>query len=179
MKRITYLWLNGTILTGLIAPLAAAQSQSDSLGEYARQNKKQKQTRAVTKKVYDSDNLPRAETINVVGAVPQGKDHVHNDRQPKADAENNAETDITPGQNTEDRQKVYENWKKQIADQEQAVDRLQEELNQFLQQHQGQPLSQYKQEAEARQQALDSAKQQLTDLQERARKAGVPSKLRE
>jgi hypothetical protein len=179
MKPITYLWLSGTILAGLIAPAAAAQSQSDSLGEYARQNKKQKQTRAFTKKFYDSDNLPRAETINVVGAVSQDKDHVHNDRPPEADRHNNAETEITPGQNTEVRQKVYENWKKQIADQEQIVDRLQEELNEFLRQHQGQPLSQYKQEADARQQALDSAKQELTDLQERARKAGVPSKLRE
>jgi hypothetical protein len=179
MKSITYVWLSGTILAGLIAAPPAAQSQSDNLGEYARQNKKQQQTRAVTKKVYDSDNLPKAETINVVGSVHQDKDHVHNERQPEADAENNSETDIKPGQNTEDRQKVYENWKKQIVDQEQAVDRLQEELNQFLRQHQGQPLSQYKQEADARQQALDSAKQQLTDLQERARKAGVPSKLRE
>jgi DNA repair exonuclease SbcCD ATPase subunit len=179
MKHITYLCLNAAILVGLMAPLAAAQNQNDNLGEYARQNKKKKQTSTMPKKVYDSDNLPSAGTVSVVGAVPQDRDRANNGHQPETDAQGNAKTDTTPGQSVEDREKVYENWKKQIADQKQTVDRLQGELNQLLRQYQGIPIAQYKQETDAKQQALDSAKQQLADLQERARKAGVASKLRE
>src|SRR5258706_2071701 len=54
------------ILTGLLAGVAAAQS--DSLAEAARKHKQQQAGKPVAAKVYTNDNLPATETISTVGA---------------------------------------------------------------------------------------------------------------
>jgi hypothetical protein len=106
---------------------------------------------------------------------------------------------IQPGQSPEDRQKTYDDWKDRIADQKAKMDLLTRELDVEQREYQlraaamyadaGNRLrnsgswdkedADYKKKIEEKKKAADDAKQQLEDMQENARKAGVPSSVRE
>ena len=67
MKRIAYVGIAAIFLMGVLAlPVAA---QSDSLGDYARniRKDKEKEKQPASAKKYDNDNLPRNETLSIVG----------------------------------------------------------------------------------------------------------------
>jgi hypothetical protein len=216
MKHLTRLWLGGAILCGLLFTLAAAQN--DSLADYARKARKEKQGEPAPKKVYDNDNLPRTEHLSVVGPqAPEVPDSISaedtgDSGSPAAqEAEQNpADSDadqtaskesrpITPGESPEDRQKAYAGWQTKIAEQKQAVDLAQRELDVVQREYKLRAAAvyadvgyrlrnsaqwdkedrDYHQQIEAKQKALDAAKQKLTDVQEQARKAGLPPKIRE
>jgi hypothetical protein len=89
--------------------------------------------------------------------------------------------DVKPGQSLEERQKAFDAWKTKIADQRKRVDQLAHELNDYqhnstLAQVSVWPETQkYGQGLAEKQKALDQAKTELSDLQEQARKAGVPA----
>jgi hypothetical protein len=93
--------------------------------------------------------------------------------------------EVKPGQSLEERQKAFDAWKTRIADQKKKVDQLARELNDFqhnstLAQVSGWPETQkYGQGLAEKQQALDQAKTELSELQERARKAGAPASVAE
>jgi len=107
--------------------------------------------------------------------------------------------EVPPAENPDDRQKVNDEWKKKIADQKQTVDLESRELDVMQREYRlraaavygdaGNRLrnattwdkedKQYKDQIAAKQKAVDAAKQQLADLQEKARRAGVPTKDRE
>jgi hypothetical protein len=180
---------------------AVAQTTPPSLGDYARSVRQQKprETKAAAN-VIDNDNLPSA-SISVVGKAPETPaDAAKNDKDSnqadaksnekpatsdsKADdkvAEKKAPTEMKPGQPLEERQKVIDAWKKRIADQKAKVDELAHDLNDF--QHNSTmaqvslwPNTQkYGQQLADKQKALDQAKTDLSNLQEQARKAGVPA----
>lgn len=66
--KLAWSLLAAVILT-LACGVAAAQSQNESLGDYARAVKKIKpESGADTSKVYDNDNLPAEGTVSVVGS---------------------------------------------------------------------------------------------------------------
>jgi hypothetical protein len=219
MKRAAYVWLSGVIAIGLIAGCAWGRAQQDSLAEYARQKRLEKQSEPAPKKVFDNDNLPRDVHISVVGstakeeaaeqnaaetgapaneaaAAEQPKDSSGSTTQPDA---SKTPQEVTPGQSAEDRQKVFDDWKKKIADQKSKVDLESRELDVMQREYRLRAVAvysdagnrlrnsgtwdkedkQYKEQIATKQKALDAAKQQLADLQEQARKAGVPSKDRE
>ena len=68
MKRSFLLWVAGMVVTVMAGTIAAAQSQTQPLGDYARAAKKAKNPSAAgTPKVYDNDNLPQSTSISVVG----------------------------------------------------------------------------------------------------------------
>jgi hypothetical protein len=193
-----------TALFFMIALSAIAGAQSASLGDYARLVKKNKpQATKAPAKVYDNDNLPSA-TISVVGApapaatdaAKDNKDNKQPDAKaddktaastPKTDekAEKKAVTEIKPGQSPEERQKAYDGWKTRIADQKKKVDALAHDLDDFqhnstLAQVSVWPETQkYGQGLADKQKALAQAKADLNDLQEQARKAGVPASVAE
>ena len=106
---------------------------------------------------------------------------------PKTDekAEKKAVTEIKPGQSPEERQKAYDGWKTRIADQKKNVDGLAHDLDDFqhnstLAQVSVWPETQkYGQGLADKQKALAQAKAELSDLQEQARKAGVPASVAE
>lgn len=154
MKRLTHFWLAGAVLSGLLFTMAAAQN--DSLADYARQRKKEKQTEPAPKKVYDNDNLPRTEHLSVVGQQPpappesiSGESTGENASEGKGDsaapapqaadqgaapaesAQTKAEAprSTTPGESVEDRQKVHADWQAKISEAKQAVDLAQRELD--------------------------------------------------
>jgi hypothetical protein len=125
-----------------------AAAQNDSLADYARRAKKEKQAEPAPKKVYDNDNLPRTEHLSIVGPqAPEVPESIAGENtgesgspagQATAQGEIPAEPtektgeppkSITPGESMEDRQKVYEGWQSKIAEAKRAVDLAQRELD--------------------------------------------------
>jgi hypothetical protein len=121
-------------------------------------------------------------------AQPEPSDQAE---QPKPDGK--------PGESPEDRQKFYEDWKQKISQQQDQIALLARELDVAQKEYQlraaafyadaGNRLrnagswdkedAQFKQQIADKQKALDAAKQKLEDMQEDARKSGVPSSVRE
>jgi hypothetical protein len=203
MKRVVFGSMAAIFMIAL-SVMAGAQAQSASLGDYARSVRQNKpQATKAPAKVYDNDNLPSA-TISVVGAPATSTDAAKDSKdsqQPdaKADdktaastpktgekaAEKKAATEIKPGQSPEERQKAFDGWKTRIADQKKKVDQLAHDLDDFqhnstLAQVSLWPETQkYGQGLADKQKALAQAKAELSDLQEQARKAGVPASVAE
>jgi hypothetical protein len=82
MKRITYVWIAALLLAALASHSAIAQS-SDSLGDYARANRKDKKA---TAKQFDNDNLPKNDKLSVVGQPPADPDNKSDGAQADANA---------------------------------------------------------------------------------------------
>jgi hypothetical protein len=219
MKRVACFWLGSAIVMAVMIGSAWGQAQQDSLAEYARQKRMQKQSEPAPKRVFDNDNLPKAEHISVVGTASkeaspdaQPTEKASNGdkaapAEPPKDAEavadkadpSKTKLDATAGQPAEDRQKASDDWKKKIADQKATVDLESRELDVMQREYRLRAAAvygdagtrlrnaatwdkedkQYKDQIAAKQKAVDTAKQQLADLQDKARKAGIPSKERE
>jgi hypothetical protein len=102
-----------------------------------------------------------------------------------------------PGEPAKDRQKMYDEWKKKISTQQGQVNLLTREMDVMQGEYRlraaafyadaGNRLrnagswdkedTQYKQRLAEKQKTLDTAKEELQDLRERARKAGVPASM--
>jgi len=214
MKRIAYVWLSAMMLAGML--VAAAGAQSDSLGDYARSVRKGKKTAAA--KQFDNDNLPQTDKLSVVGQPPasDSKDNAEgksaepandaNAPAPNADGSDKAKdaaanSDKKPSDSdaAAEKQKLWDEWQKKIAEQKDKIDLQTRELDVMQREYKlraaamygdvGNRLrnsaswdkedAQYKQQIAEKQKALDAAKQGLEDMQEQARKAGVPTSKRE
>jgi len=202
MKIFIRVWLSALMMVAVMAVMSAAQSQGDSLAEYAKAKRKEKP--GSTKKVFDNDNLPQTEHISVVGqssAQDQNSNAAassNNTSKPAAKDEA-VKSEPIPGESPEDRQKVYQDYEKKIADQKAVLDLAQRELDVSQREYRMRSAAvyadvgyrlrnstkwdkedaQFKQQISAKQKAVDTAKQQLATIQEQARKSGVPSKMRE
>jgi hypothetical protein len=106
---------------------------------------------------------------------------------------------VQPGESQENRQKVYDQWQQQLASQKDKVDLLSRELDVMQREYKLRAAEMYgdagsrlrnetnwdKQDADykaklaEKQKALDEAKAQTDELQEDARKAGVPATVME
>jgi thymidylate synthase len=184
-----------------LSSIAAAQSPSASLADYGRAPRKhQAQDVKQTPRVYDNDNLPSGDTVNVVGTSPASvidSDKPTNAAEKPAGSGSDAKHDpdkdqeregkIAIGQSPEERQRAYEKWNQRIAQRQEKVDQLARELSAM---RQNAPMSVvlfhlwpddqlYLQSVNEKQKALDQARADLGDLQEQARRAGVPSSYRE
>jgi hypothetical protein len=202
MKRIPLLWFVGLILTGLISSAAVAQTadtQNQPLGDYARAVRKDKKKAPV--KQFDNDNLPADDKLSVVGPAGDQAATAPGASQPNADAGQTAAqpASVQPGQSAEDRQKAYDEWKDRLAAQKDKVDLLAREYDVEQREYQlraaamyadaGNRLrnsstwdkqdADYKQKIEEKKKAMDAAKQEMDQMQEDARKAGVPNSVRE
>lgn len=204
MKRIAYVSMLIIIGVVIAAPACFAQS---SLGEVAREKRKDKQAEPAPKRVYDNDNLPAQEHINVVGKQSAPISTLDNPETANADTSisENKTTDqktvltVDPGQPVEDRQAAYDEWKKKISDQKDTIKLLEREYDVLQREYRLRAAAMYadagnrlrnstawdkedrdyKNRIEAKQKDLERAKQQLSDMQEDARKAGIPAGIRE
>ena len=203
MKRKLFTLLAGIVTLGLMASVADAQGvsgnvQEPSLGSYARAVKKDKKPQPVAAKKFDNDNLPKDDKISVVGngATASVEDSTAPMSDPTAVS---GKLEVKPGQTQEQRQVVYDQWQQRINTQQSQVDLLQRELDVDQREYKvrsaafyadaGDRLrnqaawdkedADYKQKIAEKQKALDDARQQMTDMQEDARKSGVPSSSRE
>ncbi|MBV8052557.1 MAG: hypothetical protein JOZ80_15310 [Acidobacteriaceae bacterium] len=187
-----------------ISPQTTTTTSEPSLGSYARGLKKDKKEQSA--KTFDNDNLPREDKLSVVGPAAESTDSANAASvQQAAPADANSSDKgkstpppVTPGESPEQRQQVYDQWKEKISSQQSEVDLLSRELDVQQREYKlrsaefygdaGERLrnqagwdkedSQFKQKLAEKQKALDDAKEKLGDLQEDARKAGVPSSAR-
>jgi FtsZ-interacting cell division protein ZipA len=200
MKRTGWGILSAICVGLLLCGIAAAQSASPSLGDFARtQRKKRSHDDKPAAKVYDNDNLPAENSINVVGPAQQAAADNTSDADANDANGNNKDKpapttaaptaepkkpagEIKPGQSPDDRQKAYKVWQDRISDQKKKVDQLSRDLDDY--QHKAMPQvpvwpdSQvYAQGVAERQKAVEQAKAELGDVRDQARKAGVPASL--
>jgi hypothetical protein len=204
MKRINSISSGFVLLTALLISVAGAQSappqdQSDSLADYAKKARKDKPK--ATPKVYDNDNLPKDDKLSVVGAQPVNPDP--SSTAAPADAANAPADAKAPDTKAADdevkRQAQWKDWQTRLTAQKDQIDLLTRETDVLQREYQvraaafyadaGNRLrnsaawdkqdAQYKEQIAAKQKALDDARQKLEDLQEDARKAGVPAAMRE
>lgn len=189
MKRMTLvvlvaMWVMGTV--------TIAAAQSDSLGEHAREARKDRKARAA--KTYDNDNIPRADKPS---APAEGQQASTSSTETGPTANNTpaaSEQKTVPEQS-----RSGDDWKAQLGEQKDKIDLLSRELDVMQREYRlraavmyadaGNRLrnqsswdkedSDYKGKIAEKQKELDEAKQRLEDTQEQARKAGVPSSARE
>jgi hypothetical protein len=151
MKRAFYFLLT-TVVAFTLANAAAAQSQNQSLGDYARAVKKTKPSPAVkaASKVYDNENLPAGGTLSVVGnASANDADSEKKDQDKKSDAnadgkpadaskpeaktvegaDKKPDSELKPGQSAEDRDKALEALKNKLDGQKDKISLLARELD--------------------------------------------------
>lgn len=187
MKRTGLGALTMILFALAICTTAVAQSDSQSLGEYARTVRKDKSEEAKpAAKVYDNDNLPADPSINVVGASAGNSAATADNKAPNAAAQPNTNdsSKIQSGQSTADRQKAYDTWKNKIDDEKKKIDQLTQDLANAKNSPPSQSTipvwpynSDYQQSVAEKQKALDQAKAELDEMEEEARKDGVPASI--
>jgi hypothetical protein len=197
-------------VAGLNCP-AQAQTSSDtptgqSLGQYARQVRKEPDTKGKPK-VFDNDNLPKTDKLSIVGNAtgpapePAAEEKPAETTTAGNEAKGQAATPPTDTSKMDQAAKeaAWKQWGDRIAEQQKQIDLMQRELDVLQREYQvraaamyadvGNRLrnsaewdkqdAQYKQQIADKQKAVEDAKQKLEELQEQARKAGVPSSIRE
>jgi len=193
MKHMKHLAIGILLLLGVSG--AAAQS----LGDYARAVRKNKAEPSSTSRHYDNDNLPTTDKLSVVGPAPAadssaapGPENANPDPTAKAGA-------VDPPKADAEKQKAADEWKKKLDKQQEKVDSLNHELDLDQREYRlraaaqysdaGNRLrnvaqwdkddAQYKTDMDAKQKALNAAKQEFDQMQEEARKAGIVEKDKE
>ena len=190
----------------------AGQTSGSSLGDYARQVRKDSGSPAKSRpKVFDNDNLPREDKLSVIGEEPpvSGTDNSAPAKaaEPSANAPAN---EGKPGETSQAKsepksndmaakQAAWKQWQERLGKQREQIELLQRELDVMQREYQvraaafyadaGNRLrnsgewdktdAQYKQQIADKTKAVEDAKQKLDDMQEEARKAGVPANMRE
>jgi hypothetical protein len=181
---------------GTVLLLGASGAAAQSLGDYARAARKKKVEPTTTTRHFDNDNLPTNETLSVVGPPPpananagQGIGSPSSTQATKANA-------VDPAATAAERKQAADEWTKKLDQQKQKIDSLNHELD--LEQREfrlraaayygdaGTRLrnsaqfdkddAQYKSDVDGKQKALDAARQELDEMQEQARKAGIVQK---
>ncbi|MBV9481540.1 MAG: hypothetical protein JO249_12435 [Acidobacteria bacterium] len=134
-----------------------------------------------------------SEALNAEVVEPTQNSEVSQDARGKAN-DNQSKLAIEPGQSAGEREMAYGEWRKKIADQKDTVALLQRESDVLQREYRLRAAAMYadvgnrlrnatqwdkqdrdyKDKLAAKQKDLDRAKQQLSDMQEQARKAGVP-----
>ena len=172
----------------LVAALLAGAANAQSLGEAARQARKKKSAPSPAQKVYTNDNLPTSAPISVMSGSG-----VDNAASPDKKKDGAAET--ASGTESAGAKKEQDQWRSRFAEQKNKIQLLERELEVIQREHQVQVSvfyadagsrlrddrkwadqdRQYKSDLEAKQKQLADAKQQLEDMREEARKAGMPA----
>lgn len=180
----------------LLAGVAAAQSVAD----VARQTRKEHAHKPAPK-VFTNDNLPLNAPISVTGQppAPDQQSAQAGDSGTQAAAGDNAGKDTKPDADkktyAEKRDAAMKEWKQKFAQQKQQIALLEREINVLQGEYRlraaayyadaGNALRNqaewakedrdYRARLDAKQKQLDQAKQKLEDMQEAARKAGMPN----
>ncbi|HKC00843.1 MAG TPA: hypothetical protein VKD23_18820 [Terriglobales bacterium] len=187
------------IITLLLFGVGGATAQS--LGDYARAARKTKPEPSSTGRHYDNDNLPTNETLSVVGPPPPVTASAAAPSSPSSTPVTKAAPAVPadPAAVAAERQKAADELKKKLDQQKQKVDSLNHELDLDQREYRlraaamygdaGNRLrnaaqwdkddTQYKSDLEGKQKAIAAAQQELDQMQEQARKAGIADKEKE
>ncbi len=155
--------------------------------------KKNKPEPTTASRHFDNDNMPTDEKLSVVGPPPSSDAQAGN-APLSAAAKAASAGPAAGGAGSADRQKAADEWQKKLDKQQEKIDALNHELDldqrearlraakmyndvgARLQNASAKEDTEGKSDMEAKQKALDAAKQELTGMQEEARKAGVRKK---
>jgi hypothetical protein len=169
---------------------ASSGASQSSLGDYARKIRKDTGTKEKPK-VYDNDNLPMQDKLSVVGPKPDANGAASAD-------DKNSDNKTDAAKTADDAKKAeWKDWQQRLTTQKGEVDLASRELDVLQREYQlreaamygdaGNRLrnegqwdkedADYKQKIADKQKAVEDAKAKLTDLQEDARKAGVPANM--
>jgi hypothetical protein len=172
------------IAIGTLLLLAVSGVSAQSLGDYARAVRKNKPEPSPATRHYDNDNLPADGTLSVVGPPPASTASAT-----PATATANATPAPKTAADAAEHQKAADDWKQKIDQQKDELDLEQREYRLRAAAFYGdagtrlrnatqfdKDDAQYKSDVEGKQKAIDDAKQQLSELQEQAQKAGVVEK---
>jgi len=149
MKSKLSVLLTGAVVAFLLLRAAAAQTQTQPLGDYARAVRKNKPAPSRSAaKVYDNDNLPHTSTLSVVGnsdgqsnaaqgddaAKGEGKSAAADEAkdstgQTSAAEKSENKPEIKPDQSAEEREKALGEWRQKIDAQKAKVDLASRELD--------------------------------------------------
>jgi hypothetical protein len=151
MRNVLKSFLTGLAVAIALAANSAAQSQNQSLGDYARAIKKTKsaQPSSAKPRVYENENLPTGGTLSVVGNASPDASSADIKDQAKTDASANAqsadpskadsktnpsgekkqEAQIKPGQSAEERRNALEVWQKRLDGEKDKISLLSRELD--------------------------------------------------
>jgi hypothetical protein len=190
MKRITVISFAFALSTALLATTAVAQTtapaQDQALGDYARKIRKDPGTVKARPKVFDNDNLPADDKLSVVG-----QPNTANTASDKDAAGAKADADQAR------KQAEWKAWQDKLTTQKDQIGLASRELDVLQREYELRAAAMYadagnrmrnsaewdkqdadyKQKIADKQKAVDDAKQKLTDMQEGARKDGVPSSM--
>ncbi|HVR24426.1 MAG TPA: hypothetical protein VMU26_14020 [Candidatus Polarisedimenticolia bacterium] len=187
------------------AQTTAPAADQSSLGDYARKVHRDPNVKA-RPKVFDNDNLPTEDKLSIVGeAAPVTAADASADPSSKAAPASSGKEGAAanPAASTNDEQSKklaeWKTWQDKLTSQKNSIDLASRELDVLQKEYQLRAASMYgdvgnrlrnstqwdKEEAEFKQKisdkqkAVDDAKQKLDDMQEQARRAGVPATMRE
>jgi len=171
---------------GILLLLGVGGAAAQSLGDYARAVRKNKPEPSSTTRHYDNDNLPTTDKLSVVGPEPAANSNA----VPTA----NAAAD--PAAAAAERQKTANDWKQKLGAQQEKIESLNHDIDLDQREYRlraaeiygdaGNRLrnsaqwdkedAHYKTDIESKQKELDAAKQELDQIQDDARKAGIVEK---
>ena len=183
MKTLTTI----AVLAFLLSAAAWGQSQpqqppSQPLGDVARSVRKNKPQSDTTTRYFDNDNLPSNTQLSVVGPAPS-KDNASGDDAKAKMAEADRQRAVADIQGKIDQQKSKIAALTHELDLDQREYRLRAAAfygdagNRLRDSAQwSKDDAQYKSDMDSKQKAIADAQQQLNELQEQARKAGVKEK---
>jgi thymidylate synthase len=200
MKIVVLRWTG--IVSAIVLCAIAAQTQSFATGESSGSLGKDKlRVSKEAPKAYDNDNLPSAaDTVSVVGTSAKeiskdsnslGSNEVQStairgsDPDNSPNRPNNTSGEIKPGQSPGEREQAYAEWSKRIRTERKNVNQLAWELDDLKHNppasvaifHLWPDDQLYLQSITEKQKALDGARAALSDLEDQARRSGVPSSL--
>jgi len=181
----------------------SGSNQDKPLGDYARTLRGEKKPAAAKK--FDNDNLPLEDKLSVVGnpQTAPPPDDAGAAAQTSATGSNADKLtklpQVTPDQTPAQREQVYNQWQDKITTQKDKVDSLAKELDLLQREYRlraaevyndaGSRLrnettwdkedTDYKKKLDDKQKELSEAKEGMDNLQDEARKAGVPNSVRE
>ncbi|MGA8617833.1 MAG: hypothetical protein WB660_04855 [Candidatus Sulfotelmatobacter sp.] len=205
MKRIAYFVFLLGLFTVLLGSPAGAQTAplppDQSLGDYARKVHKDPSAPKSKPKVFDNDNLPKDDKLSIVGQPPSVAGSATSDSAAKsapADTKDAAKPSTTNDEEAK-KQAAWKAWQEKLAEQKRQIDLASRELDVVQREYQlraaamyadvGNRLrnsvdwdkqeAQYKQQIVDKQKAVEDAKQKLDEMEEEARKAGVPASMRD
>ncbi len=161
-----------------------------SLGDYARKMHKDPAAKAKPK-VFDNDNLPKEDKLSVVGEATPA--------EANAKTADDKDTAAKADDDQTKKQSEWKGWQEKLSAQKNAIDLSSRELDVLQKEYQLRAAAMYgdagnrmrnaaewdkedadfKQKIADKQKAVDDGKQKLDDMQEEARKAGVPAAMRE
>jgi hypothetical protein len=203
MKRIEFMI---AVSVSVFALMAGAAAQSDSLGDYARAARKEK--RPPAKKMYSNDSLPNSGCISVVGgASAANSEQAEHDQAAAPTAEEqkpkSSDTQKAKAQKAEAAEKKEpqdeQEWREEISAQKKKIADLEHELDVTQREYKllvadyyadagtqlrdqkkfGDEEVRYRADMADKQKQIDEAKSRLQDMEEEARKAGMPSSVAE